>query len=233
MTSKISVQIDPNIDPSVSKVLLIYDIDNEPNQVVIDFFSHLGYHVHSIKLNDDDFSSRTEMIREFDTFFRQAKKDKTYAFGLVRCFATYNFRKTLTFLKVHFCANEATEMCMSCNRMVQKNCFLLKQAFAAMYVSWGREICALINSYPCCSDSMYHNIMTQVEGMAYYYDHLRPYKMTGEQPKTKENVISLVVEGSINNNNNNAETQTNNAPVAENKNENSVPMKIWYVALQL
>lgn len=155
--TRIVIQTDPNISDDISKVLLVHDRHNEANQAVIDFYTAQGYHVHSILLSDDTYSSVMEFNKDFEPIVRAAHKNNTYTFGVV-----------------HFCANDDRDLCMCCDSEVQVNTMLLRQAFACLYVTWGREKCALITAEPCCPSSIYHLPHQQVEGMVCYYDHMQP-----------------------------------------------------------
>lgn len=180
MESKIIINTDPNISTDISKVLLVHDRDNEANQAVIDFYTAQGYHVHSILLSDDMFRTVNDFNKEFEPIVRAAHKNKTYTFGIV-----------------HFCANEERDLCMYCDEEVQKNTILLRQAFACLYVTWGREKCALITAQPCCPGSIYHLPHEQVEGMVCYYDYLKPNIVLSYQQPVNANdptSTSLVTE---------------------------------------
>lgn len=142
------VKFDESIDPKFSKILIVHDYDNDANNAVIDFFTELGYCVHTIQLSDAMYDNIPAFIKEFDAFIKQAKRDKTYCFGVI-----------------HFCANDERDFCDYCGDTVQKNCLLLRQAFATMYVSWGREKSGLITTENCCPTSLYHLPPEQVEGM--------------------------------------------------------------------
>jgi hypothetical protein len=169
----INVVKNPEIGDEVSKVLLVYDRPGGPNDSMIDFYTGLGYHVHQLMLNDDMFPSIGEFNKHFEPFVREARKKGTYAFGIV-----------------HFCANEELDYCDYCESTRQKNALILKQAFACLYASWGREKMAIVTSEPCCLSSLGHLPHHQVEDMVCYYDSDQPkIVLEFENPEThqKEN----------------------------------------------